>query len=59
MPTSRAARFGLIQALDANTRCVVALNEIKDFLLWCVGLNYAVLLIWLLVFMLAHDWMFD
>ena len=29
-------------------------NEIKNVLLWCIGLNYAVLFI----FVLAHDWMY-
>ena len=33
-------------------------NEIKDVLLWCVGLNYAVLFIWFGVFVFAHDWMY-
>lgn len=30
-------------------------NEAKDFLLWCVGMNYAVLIIWFGVFVFAHD----
>jgi hypothetical protein len=34
------------------------MNEIKDVLLWCVGLNYAVLIIWFSVFIFAHDWMY-
>lgn len=33
-------------------------NEIKNVLLWCVGLNYAVLFIWFGVFVLAHDRMY-
>lgn len=33
-------------------------NEIKHVLLWCVGLNYAVLLIWFGVFVFAHEWMY-
>jgi Family of unknown function (DUF6868) len=33
-------------------------NEIKRFLLWCVGLNYLVLFIWFGVFVFAHDWMY-
>ena len=37
---------------------VVTANEIKHVLLWCVGLNYLVLLIWAGVFVFAHDWMF-
>lgn len=32
-------------------------NEIKGILLWCVGLNYGLLLIWAGAFLLAHDWM--
>jgi hypothetical protein len=41
-----------------NWGCVVTTNEIKQVLLWCVGLNYLVLLIWAGVFVFAHDWMF-
>ncbi|MGA2370796.1 MAG: DUF6868 family protein [Candidatus Korobacteraceae bacterium] len=33
-------------------------NEIRHFLLWCVGLNYAILLTWSGVFIFAHDWMY-
>ena len=33
-------------------------NDIKHVLLWCVGLNYAILLIWSGVFVFAHDWMY-
>ncbi len=33
-------------------------NEIKHILLWCVGLNYVLLLIWFGVFVFAHDWMY-
>jgi hypothetical protein len=29
----------------------------RSFLLWCTVINYVILLVWLLVFMLAHDWM--
>jgi hypothetical protein len=36
----------------------VTLHEIKDFLLWCVCLNYALLLVWAGVFVFAHDWMY-
>ena len=36
----------------------MATNEIKYFLLLSVTLNYAVLLIWFSVFVLAHDWMY-
>ena len=33
----------------------MTLNEIKEVLLWCVGINYAVLCIWFGVFFYAHD----
>jgi hypothetical protein len=36
----------------------VTLYEIKDFLLWCTCLNYALLLVWAGVFVFAHDWMY-
>jgi hypothetical protein len=29
----------------------------RSFLLWCAVINYAILLVWFLVFTLAHDWM--
>jgi hypothetical protein len=34
------------------------MNEIKDVLVWCVCLNYAVLFVWFGVFVFAHDWMY-
>ena len=30
----------------------------KSFLLWCLVLNYGVLLWWFLAFRFAHEWMF-
>jgi hypothetical protein len=30
-------------------------SELKEVLLWCIGLNYAVLLVWFCVFVYAHD----
>jgi hypothetical protein len=33
-------------------------NELKTVLLWCTGLNYAVLLVWSGVLIFAHDWMY-
>jgi hypothetical protein len=36
----------------------VTINELKEILLWCVGINYGILLIWFGVFFLAHDWLF-
>ena len=31
------------------------MNEIKLALLWCFGINYAILFIWFGAFVLAHD----
>lgn len=36
----------------------MTVNEIKNILLWCVGLNYAVLIIWFAAFVFAHDGMY-
>ncbi len=36
----------------------MTLNEIKSILLWSVGINYAVLLLWFSAFVFAHDWMY-
>ena len=33
-------------------------NEIKTALLWCVGINYGVMLVWFGAFVYAHDWMY-
>ena len=33
-------------------------NEIKEVLLWCVCINYGVLLIWFEAFVYAHDWIY-
>jgi hypothetical protein len=36
----------------------VTTNDAKTLLLWCVGLNYLVLLIWAGGFVFAHGWMY-
>jgi hypothetical protein len=41
-----------------NGISAMATNEIKGILLWCVGINYAVLLVWFGVFVYTHDWMY-
>jgi hypothetical protein len=33
----------------------MTLIELKDFLIWGVAINYAILLLWFLVFVFAHD----
>jgi len=30
----------------------------RDMLLWCMAINYAVLVVWFLVFTQAHGWLF-
>jgi hypothetical protein len=35
--------------------CIMTLHEIKDVLLWCTGINYALLLFWVSIFIFAHD----
>ncbi|AMO23900.1 hypothetical protein GCM10027034_20260 [Ramlibacter solisilvae] len=32
--------------------------EIRDFLLWCAAINYAILILWFGVFVWAHDWVY-
>lgn len=36
----------------------MTLAYLHDFLLWCLTINYGILLLWFLVFLLARDWMF-
>jgi hypothetical protein len=31
----------------------------RKVLLWCTVINYGVLVVWFLVFMLAHEWMYQ
>ena len=33
-------------------------NDLKHVLLWSMGINYAVLLIWFGAFVFAHGWMY-
>ena len=33
----------------------MAADDLRDVLLWCVAINYTVLLVWFGVFTLAHD----
>ena len=32
--------------------------ELREFLLWSAGINYAILLIWFGAFVYAHGWMY-
>jgi hypothetical protein len=31
---------------------------VRDVLLWCTVINYGVLFVWFLFFLLTHDWMY-
>jgi len=33
-------------------------EAIRSFLLWCAVINYGILLLWFLVFVFAHGWMY-
>lgn len=37
---------------------MMTINEIREILLWCLGLNYAILFIWFGVFVFAHDFIY-
>lgn len=34
------------------------MHELKDALLWCVGINYVLIIFWFCVFFYAHDWLY-
>jgi len=36
----------------------MTLQTARDFFLWCTVINYLVLMVWFLFFVLAHDWMY-
>ena len=36
----------------------MTLESTQAFLLWCLVINYGILLLWFLVFWFGHDWMF-
>jgi hypothetical protein len=36
----------------------MTLNAIKDVLLWCVAINYFLLILWVAIIALAHDWFY-
>jgi hypothetical protein len=35
----------------------MAIGHVEAVLLWCLGINYAILFVWLGAFVFAHDWM--
>jgi hypothetical protein len=36
----------------------MTVEAVQGVLLWCVAVNYGILLLWFLVFWFGHDWMF-
>ena len=36
----------------------MSVELLRNTLLWCAVVNYGILLVWFLFFMLAHDWMY-
>ena len=36
----------------------MSFESVRRALLWCALLNYGILVVWFLFFMLAHDWMY-
>ena len=36
----------------------MSIEIVRKALLWCAVINYGILLVWFLFFMLAHDWMY-
>ena len=36
----------------------MSIAQLQEFLIWCAGINYAILLVWFAVFCLAHDWLY-
>jgi hypothetical protein len=34
----------------------MSIEVMRSFLLWCTVINYGILLVWFLLFALAHDW---
>jgi hypothetical protein len=36
----------------------MAIDIVRKTLLWCAAINYGILLVWFLFFVLAHDWIY-
>jgi len=47
------------QFLEDFDRNTMNIHEIKEFLQWCVLLNYALLLYWAGIFIFAHNWLYQ
>ena len=36
----------------------MSIESVRRALLWCAVINYGILVVWFLFFILAHDWMY-
>ena len=36
----------------------MSIEIVRNALLWCAVINYGILLVWFLLFILGHDWMY-
>ena len=36
----------------------MSIENVRELLLWCTGLNYSLLIVWFGVFSLAHGWLY-
>lgn len=36
----------------------MAIDQLESFLILCAGINYAILIVWFGVFVMAHDWVY-
>jgi hypothetical protein len=36
----------------------MAVEIVRDVLVWCAVINYSLLLLWFLIYSLAHDWLY-
>lgn len=36
----------------------MSLDQLQAFLFYCAAINYAILLLWFVVFVFAHDWLY-
>jgi len=36
----------------------MTIDLLQSFLIWCAGINYAILIVWFSVFVFAHDWLY-
>lgn len=36
----------------------MTIDQLQSFLIWCAGINYAILIVWFAVFVSGHDWLY-